>query len=159
MLTEQKNVSGSVYVKVVVSSKSKVNSHYLDNGDAMDRLLSNQTTLPCIENLHQETFCRYESICNFRKFEKFRKNYFVPILPCKKSKVKKKILSLMPRKWESSFQKWILSQKHLQSRLNYNFNFLETWSTGYNQTIYIFLQHLLLHLKIRTFQVLFLWTL
>ena len=89
MLTEQKNVSGSVYVKVVVSGKSKVNSHYLDNGDAMYRLLSNQTTLPCIENLHQETFCRYESMGNFRKFEKFRKNYFVPILPCKKSKVKK----------------------------------------------------------------------
>ena len=63
--------------------KGKIISHYPDFGDAMYRLLVNQVIFPCIQNSQQKTFnflfCRCEPLGNFRKFEKFQTNHFVPL--------------------------------------------------------------------------------
>ena len=57
----------------------------------MCELLFNQVIFPHIQNLQQKTFnllfCRCEALGNFRKFEKFRTNHFVPLLQCRRSKV------------------------------------------------------------------------
>ena len=71
--------------------KLKIISHYPESGDAMYRLLFNQAIFPRIQNSQQKTFnllfCRCEPFGNFRKFEKFQTNHFVPLLQCKRSKV------------------------------------------------------------------------
>ena len=54
-------------------------SHYPDSGDAMYRLLFNQDF-----NL---LVWRCEKLANFRKFEKFQTNHFLPLLQCRRSKV------------------------------------------------------------------------
>ena len=71
--------------------KGKIISQCHDSGDAMYRLLFNQTIFPHIQNSQQKIFnllfCRCEPLGNFRKFEKFQTNHFVPLLQCKRSKV------------------------------------------------------------------------
>ena len=63
--------------------KGKIISHYPDIGDAMCRFLLNQVIFPHIQNSQQKTFnllfCRCEPLGNFRKFEKFQTNHFVPL--------------------------------------------------------------------------------
>ena len=57
----------------------------------MCELLFNQVIFPHIQNLQQKTFnllfCRCEPLGNFRKFEKFKTNHFVPLMQCRRSKV------------------------------------------------------------------------
>ena len=71
--------------------KGKIISHYPDSGDAMYRLLFNQAIFPRIQNSQQKAFnllfCRCGPLGNFRKFEKFQTNHFVPLLQCRRSKV------------------------------------------------------------------------
>ena len=71
--------------------KGKIISHYLDIGDKTCRLLFNQVIFRRIQNSQQKTFnllfCRCEPLGNFRKFEKFQTNHFVPLLQCRRSKV------------------------------------------------------------------------
>ena len=71
--------------------KGKIISHYPDSGDAMYRLLFNQANFPRSQNSQQKSFnlmfCRCEPLGNFRKFEKFQTNHFVPLLQCRRSKV------------------------------------------------------------------------
>ena len=80
-----------MHAKIVSAIKGKIISHYPDIGDAMCRLLFNQVIFPRIQNSQQKTFnllfCRCEPLGNFRKFEKFQTNHFVPLLQCRKSKV------------------------------------------------------------------------
>ena len=63
--------------------KGKIISHYPDIGDAMCRVLFDQVIFPRIQNSQQKTFnllfCRCEPLGNFRKFEKFQTNHFVPL--------------------------------------------------------------------------------
>ena len=69
----------------------KIISHYPDSSDAMYRLLFNQAIPPRIQNSQPKSFnllfCRCEPLGNLKKFEKFQKNPFVPLLQCGKSKV------------------------------------------------------------------------
>ena len=71
--------------------KGKIVSNYLDNDDAMHRVLFNQTILPRIHNLQHTffnlLFCVCEPLGNLRKIEKCQTNYFVSLLPSPKSKV------------------------------------------------------------------------
>ena len=71
--------------------KGKIISHYPDSGDAMYKLLFNPAILPTIQNSQQKTFkllfYRCEPLGNFRKFEKFQANHFVPLLQGRKSKM------------------------------------------------------------------------
>ena len=57
----------------------------------MCRLLFNQVIFPCIQNSQQKTFnllfCKCEPLGNFRKFEKFQTNHFVPLFQCRRSKL------------------------------------------------------------------------
>ena len=73
------------------SIKEKVISHYPDSGGAMHRHLFNQAIFSCIKNLQQKIFnllfCRCKPLGNFRKFEKFQTNHYVPLLQCRRNKV------------------------------------------------------------------------
>ena len=136
--------------------KGKIISHYPDIGDAMCRLLFNQVIFPRNQNSQQKSFnflfCRCEPLGNFRKFEKFQTKHFVPLLQYRRSKVNtnskssaKKITMDFPK--TDSFVSKVPSK---QSKLH-----VQPCQSGMLiQWTYIFLQHLLLHLKIKMLQVL-----
>ena len=90
--------------------KGKIISRYPDSGDAVYRLHFNQAIFPRIQNSQQKAFnllfCRCEPLGNFRKFEKFQTNHFVPLLQCRRSKVNTNSKP-SAKKMRMEFLKWI----------------------------------------------------
>ena len=71
--------------------KGKIISYYPDSGYVMYKLLFNPAILPHIQNSQQKTFkllfYRCHPMGNFRKFENFQANHFVPSWKGRKSKI------------------------------------------------------------------------
>ena len=138
--------------------KGKIISHYPDSGDTMYRLLFNQAIFPRIQNSQQKAFnllfCRCEPLGNFRKFEKFQANHFLPLLQSRRRKVNtnSKTSATKMRMQFLKMDCFVSKVPSKQSKLQ--FQLVKSQGAVLNQLTYLFLQHLLVNLKIKMLQIL-----